>query len=190
MIVDGNQLIMDLRSGMQDYELIRKYNLSESELRELLNELSKRFEYYYEKTSRTTKSHSEKINESFRRIAYRTSDAAGSPIAFTSAVLLFLIWALLGPFLNYSDTWLLIVNTLGNTGVFLTVFLIQNTQNRHAKAVQLKLNELVMAVEGARRKMVAVEHLPDHELKEIEEEFLMLGQQVEDLKTPIKNDED
>ena len=95
----------------------------------------------------------------------------GSPIAFISAVLIVVLWALTGPLFRFSDTWQLVINTGTTIVTFLVVFMIQNTQNRDSKAIQLKLDELLRAVSKARTSMVDLEELSDKELDKLEAEF-------------------
>ena len=90
----------------------------------------------------------------FARFALWTSRAAGHPIAFVTAVLVILIWAVTGPLFRFSDTWQLAINTGTTIVTFFMVFLIQNTQNRESTAMQLKLDELIRAVEGDRKSVV------------------------------------
>ena len=115
------------------------------------------------------------MNDLFRKLAHRTSEAAGSPWAFIAAVSIILIWALTGPVFHFSDTWQLVINTSTTILTFLMVFLIQNTQNRDAKAIHLKLDELIKSVQGARNAMVNLEDLSDTELARLEQEFKRLG---------------
>jgi low affinity Fe/Cu permease len=96
--------------------------------------------------------------------------AAGSPLTFTIAVFVVIFWALSGSFFDYSDTWQLLINTTTTIATFLMVFLIQNTQNRDAKAMQLKLDELIRATK-ARDSFMDIEDLSDEELAHITEEF-------------------
>jgi low affinity Fe/Cu permease len=113
----------------------------------------------------------------FRRFASTTSDATGSWWAFMLAVLLIVGWLAAGFFVQggFQNTFYqLIINTGTTIITFLMVFLIQNTQNRDAKAIHLKLDELLRAVEGARTSMANLENLPDEELKRIQEEFKRL----------------
>jgi low affinity Fe/Cu permease len=88
------------------------------------------------------------------------------------------VWAVLGPVYHYSDTWQLVINTATTIVTFLMVFLIQNTQNRDAKAIQLKLDELIRGVRGARTGLVRLEELTDAELKELEASFESLRRRV------------
>jgi low affinity Fe/Cu permease len=116
------------------------------------------------------------MNEFFRRFSSVTSDIVGSSWAFIVAVLIIIIWGASGPAFGYSDTWQLVINTGTTIITFLMVFLIQNTQNRDAKAIHLKLDELLRAVEGARTSMANLENMPDEELKRLQEEFQQLCQ--------------
>ena len=95
----------------------------------------------------------------------------GSAWAFTLAMIIILVWGLSGPTFHFSETWQLIINTGTTIVTFLMVFLIQNTQNRDAKAVNLKLDEIIRAVKGARNKLISLEGLSDEALKELEEQF-------------------
>jgi low affinity Fe/Cu permease len=111
------------------------------------------------------------VNKFFRKFSHKTSDAVGSPWAFMLAVLIIVVWAVTGPLFGFSDTWQLVINTGTTIVTFLMVFLIQNTQNRDAKAIHLKLDELIRGVEGARTGMVDLEDMSDEELQELQEEF-------------------
>ena len=115
------------------------------------------------------------VKDSFRRFATRTSLAFGSPQAFTCALLLVIAWAATGPYFHYSDAWQLVINTGTTIATFLLVFLLQNTQIRDTKALNLKLDELLRAIDGARTGMVNVEELPDEELDRIYRELERLG---------------
>jgi low affinity Fe/Cu permease len=110
-------------------------------------------------------------HETFRRIAHRTSEWVGTPLAFTIAVFIIVTWAVLGPVFGFSDTWQLVINTSTTIVTFLMVFLIQNTQNRDAKAVHLKLDELIHGVGGARNRLIDLEDLTDAELDRLQHEF-------------------
>ena len=98
----------------------------------------------------------------------------GSPWLFVVSALLILVWLISGPFTHFSDTWQLLVNTATTVFTFLAVFLIQNTQNRDAKAVHLKLDELIHAIKGARDKFVDLEDLSDAELERLQQQFRKL----------------
>ena len=103
----------------------------------------------------------------------------GSAWAFSAAVLVILLWLVTGPVFHFSDTWQLIINTATTVITFLMVFLIQNTQNRDAKAMHLKLDELIRAVEGARNQLVDLENLSDEDLKKLEEQFQRTRERAE-----------
>lgn len=103
----------------------------------------------------------------FGKFASRSSQFLGSRWSFVAAIGVVVIWALTGPIFHYSDTWQLVINTGTTIVTFLMVFLIQNTQNRDARAIHLKLNELIHAVDKAKNKMIDVENLSDVELDEL-----------------------
>jgi low affinity Fe/Cu permease len=104
----------------------------------------------------------------FLKFARAISGAVGKPWAFISAVIVVLGWAVSGPIFGYSDTWQLVINTSTTIITFLMVFLIQNTQNRDTEALRLKLDELILAVDGARNEFVDIDDLDDDELKALE----------------------
>ena len=112
----------------------------------------------------------------FRVVANRISVWTGSASVFLLAVLVIIIWGTTGPVFGYSDTWQLIINTGTTIVTFLMVFLIQNTQNRDSKAVQLKLDELIRATKGARNQYVVLEDLNDDDLAELNSQFKELTQ--------------
>ena len=113
------------------------------------------------------------MKEVFRKISNRVSQAAGSATAFLLAFFLVVLWASTGPIFDFSDTWQLIINTATTIGTFLMVFLIQNTQNRDGKAMQLKLDELIRATK-ARDAFVDLEDLNDDELAQLDQDFRAL----------------
>jgi len=123
------------------------------------------------------------MRDLFRRFAHATSGAVGTPWAFLLAVLIIVVWALTGPLFHYSDTWQLVINTGTTIVTFLIVFLIQNTQNRDARAIHLKLDELLRGVVKARTGMVDLEELSDEELDRIHAEFQTLRKQRENDST-------
>ena len=110
----------------------------------------------------------------FRKFSIAAANALGSSWMFIANVFLILLWLLAGPLFNYSDTWQLVVNTATTVITYLAVFLIQNTQNRDAKAIHLKLDELIRGVSGARTHLVDLENLTDEELSSLQEEFTRL----------------
>jgi low affinity Fe/Cu permease len=111
------------------------------------------------------------MRETFRKFANRVSLAVGSAWAFLVAAAVVLTWILSGPLFGFSDTWQLVINTGTTIVTFLVVFLIQNTQNRDARAIHLKLDELIRAVHGARNQLVDLEQLSDEELERLQREF-------------------
>ena len=114
------------------------------------------------------------MNELFHKIAAKVSYFAGSPITFIAAIFIIAVWGLSGSAFNFSDTWQLVINTGTTIVTFLMVFLIQNTQNRDAKAFHLKLDELLKGVKGARAGLIDIENLPDEELEKFHDEFKKL----------------
>ena len=107
----------------------------------------------------------------FTWIAGRIAAFAGQPIAFVLALALIVIWGVSGPMFHYSDTWQLVVNTATTIVTFLMVFLIQNSQNRDAAAMQAKLDELIRALDPARNSYIGIEHLTEKELERIRAEI-------------------
>jgi low affinity Fe/Cu permease len=123
----------------------------------------------------------EDMNDFFRRFSVSSANAMGSPWAFVASALIVAIWAFSGPLFDYSDTWQLVINTGTTVLTFLAVFLIQNTQNRDAKAIHLKLDELIKSADGARNRLVDVEGMPDEQMDELHEEFLQLRDEEEEV---------
>jgi low affinity Fe/Cu permease len=111
------------------------------------------------------------MTDVFRRFAQLCATAVGSSWAFLVAVLVIIGWAATGPLFHYSDTWQLVINTGTSLITFLMVFIIQNSQNRDARAMQLKLDELLCAVENARTGLVNLEELDDAEIARLQAEF-------------------
>ena len=127
------------------------------------------------------------VRDAFRVFAHRSSVMLGSAWAFTGAVVVILVWLLTGPMFHFSDTWQLIINTATTVITFLLVFLIQNTQNRDAKAVHLKLDELIRAVKGARNQLLDLENLSDEELMNLEEQFQRIRKRAEGDGSPSRH---
>ena len=123
------------------------------------------------------------VRDAFRCFAQRSSSILGSAWSFCGAVLIIVVWLVTGPTFHFSDTWQLIINTATTVVTFLMVFLIQNTQNRDAKAMHLKLDELIRAVKGARNQLVDLENLSDDELKKLEKQFQRLRKEAENNRT-------
>lgn len=111
------------------------------------------------------------MHDFFRKFAHNVSLAVGSAWAFLLALAAVLFWGLTGPIFGFSDTWQLVINTGTTVVTFLVVFIIQNTQNRDAKAIHLKLDELIRASKGARTQLVELEELSDEELGKLQAEF-------------------
>jgi low affinity Fe/Cu permease len=101
----------------------------------------------------------------FNLCATKISTAAGQPLTFVIALTIIIVWAVCGPMFHYSDTWQLIINTGTTIVTFLMVFLIQNSQNRDAAAMQAKLDELLRAVDKAREQFIGIEHLTDQQIE-------------------------
>ena len=116
----------------------------------------------------------------FAHLATRTATLVGSPWAFLLAVASLLFWGVLGPLYRYSDTWQLIINTVTTVVTFLIVFLIQNTQNRDAKAIHLKLDEIIRSIRHAHNEMIDIEKLSDEELEELAKRYEHIRQESEE----------
>lgn len=111
--------------------------------------------------------------------AHKSAALMGSPWMFLSALLAVLVWGATGPLFHFSDSWQLVINTSTTVITFLMVFLIQHTQNRDGKAMQLKLDELLRAVGAARTGLVRLEELSDEEIASLEAEFQKLHKKME-----------
>ena len=107
----------------------------------------------------------------FRRIADPTASVAGSPVAFTATVAVTAVWLILGPVFKFSDTWQLSMNTIASQVTFLIALLLQNTQNRDTRALQLKLDELIRSSGNARNQLINLEEMDDSALDSLEREF-------------------
>ena len=118
----------------------------------------------HEEQTRTT-------NDWFGQFAAKASGWLGSKWAFVGAALVIIVWAITGPLFHFSNTWQLVINTGTTIVTFLMVFLIQNTQNRDARAINLKLNELIRAIDKARDQMIDIENLSDLELDELQAKY-------------------
>ncbi len=111
------------------------------------------------------------MGDIFHIIASKISSVTGSAGAFIVALVAIVVWGVTGPVFKFSDTWQLVINTSTTIITFLMVFLIQNTQNRDAKAIHLKLDELLKGVKGARTGLVNIEEMPDDQLEDLHQEF-------------------
>src|SRR6266705_937217 len=135
------------------------------------------------------------VSDAFRVFARRSSAMLGSAWAFAGALLVILVWILTGPTFHFSDTWQRIINTGTTIVTFLMVFLIQNTQNRDAKAVHLKLDEVIRALKSARNQLIDLEKLSDEDLTSLEKQFALVRKKAErngnnsNGKTPVKRAE-
>ena len=118
------------------------------------------------------------MKDTFRIFSRWIAERAGSPLAFTLALMTVVIWGLTGPTFHFSETWQLVINTGTTIITFLMVFLIQNAQNRDSKAIHLKLNELIKGVKGARNELVDLEEASDEELEILHAEFKDLHDQI------------
>jgi low affinity Fe/Cu permease len=112
----------------------------------------------------------------FRVFADRTAEVTGSPWAFSVVVVITAGWLAAGPIFHFSDTWQLTMNTAASQVTFLIAFLLQNTQNRDTRALQLKLDELLRATGGARTSLMNLEKLSDEELARLQKEFERISQ--------------
>ncbi len=120
---------------------------------------------------RNQKKNSGRRRDAFSRFASSVSRLAGKPIVFAMACGIIVVWAASGPMFGYSDTWQLVINTGTTIITFLMVFVIQNSQNRDGAALQIKLDELIRALEGAENALLDLEELGDVELEKIRQEY-------------------
>src|SRR6266403_3532251 len=127
------------------------------------------------------------ISDAFRVFARRSAMMLGSAWAFAGAVFVIFVWLVTGPTFHFSDTWQLIINTATTIITFLMVFLIQNTQNRDAKAMHLKLDEIIRALKKARNELVDLEDLSDEELHKLEEQFRKMRKRAEADDSPSRH---
>jgi low affinity Fe/Cu permease len=125
------------------------------------------------------------MHELFRKFAFKVSKQVGSPWMFVGALTVIVVWAVTGPIFHFSDTWQLVINTGTTIVTFLMVFLIQNTQNRDAEAIQLKLDELIRAISEARTSLVDLEDLSDEDLERLRAEFRRLHERESRKSSPV-----
>ena len=107
----------------------------------------------------------------FHIFATQAAYLVGTKWAFLAALLVIVLWLVSGPYFHYSDTWQLIINTGTTVVTFLVVFLIQNTQNRDARAIHLKLDEIIKSIDQAQNEMIDIEHLSDAELQKLADKY-------------------
>ncbi len=124
------------------------------------------------------------VGRLFDTIAGKITRTSGSPAAFISAALVVIIWAITGPFAGYSETWQLVINTGTTIITFLMVFLIQQSQNKDTMAIQLKLNELIAALEKADNKLIDIEDLTEEEIEAIKKKYIHLSDQDQSSPPP------
>jgi low affinity Fe/Cu permease len=122
------------------------------------------------------------LSARFGELATRAAGLVGSPWAFLASLLTVLLWGATGPRFHYSDTWQLVINTGTTIVTFLMVFLIQNTQNRDARAIHLKLDEVIRSIHDAHNEMINIETLSDRELAELATRYQKFKEQYEKRK--------
>lgn len=123
----------------------------------------------------------------FEKFSNKVTQVTGTSGAFAIAALMIIIWAVAGPFFHFSETWQLVINTGTTIVTFLMVFLIQKSQNKDSKAIQLKLNELVASVSGASNRMVNIEDLNENQLDELHKAYVKLVESRETKENDIKD---
>jgi low affinity Fe/Cu permease len=125
------------------------------------------------------------MKDGFRKIANSIANAVGTPWSFLIALAIVIVWAVSGPLFKFSDTWQLVINTGTTIVTFLMVFLIQNAQNRDAKAIHLKLDEVLRSMHEARDSLVDIEDAPDKEMERYDREFRFVHEKAEDGSTVV-----
>ena len=125
----------------------------------------------------------------FTRFANAASRFAGSPLSFALALSVVLVWIVTGPLFGFSDTWQLVINTGTTIVTFLMVFLIQNSQNRDARALQVKLDELIRATRGAHNSLLDLEELEEHELQRFQARYEALARRARERGMPDADDD-
>jgi low affinity Fe/Cu permease len=127
------------------------------------------------------------VNDAFRKFAGKVSFLAGSPWTFIVAVLIIIAWLISGPIFHFSDTWQLAINTGTTIVTFIMVFLIQNTQNRDAMAIHLKLDELIRSAKEARNSLLDLEDASDEDLEKLHRQFQEMRERQGDVIQAAKN---
>jgi low affinity Fe/Cu permease len=132
------------------------------------------------------------LEKAFSRFASAASHWAGSPLAFAAAAAIVIIWAIAGPFFGFSDVWQLTINTGTTIVTFLIVFLIQNSQNRDTKALQIKMDELLRATKGASNALIDLENMTEAEIDHLHERYSRLAAHAKELGVDLdwQKDED
>lgn len=116
----------------------------------------------------------------FHVFATHAANWVGTKYAFLAAIVTVLIWLISGPYFHYSDTWQLVINTATTVVTFLVVFLIQNTQNRDARAIHLKLDEIIKSIDKAQNEMIDIEHLSDSELQRLADKYQKVREECDE----------
>ena len=138
-----------------------------------MNEIHKKYKVVVvrEKTDLDKKNHPKSKQDTFHKLSVKIANKLGNAWAFFIALFIIVSWAVTGPIFDFSDTWQLIINTGTTIVTFLMVFVIQNTQNRDGRAMQLKLDELISSSRAARSEFVDIEELSDSELDALAQQF-------------------
>src|SRR5438270_2195513 len=124
----------------------------------------------------------------FHRFATQAAGWVGNKWAFLTALIVILLWLVSGPYFHYSDTWQLIINTGTTVVTFLVVFLIQNTQNRDARAIHLKLDEIIKSIDQAHNEMIDIEHLSDPELQKLADKYQRVREECDNRRKRTRKD--
>jgi low affinity Fe/Cu permease len=126
--------------------------------------------------------------QGFHFFATQAAYWVGTKWAFLTALLVIVLWLVSGPYFHYSDTWQLIINTGTTVVTFLVVFLIQNTQNRDARAIHLKLDEIIKSIDQAQNEMIDIEHLSDPELQKLADKYQTVREECDNRSTRLKKE--
>src|ERR1044072_755140 len=121
-----------------------------------------------------------RLSALFQKMSNKVTKATGSPYAFLIALTLVIVWAITGPIFGFSDTWQLVINTGTTIITFLMVFIIQSSQNRDTAALQVKVDELIRAIEGARNELLDLEELDEAELTKMRDHYELLAREARD----------
>jgi low affinity Fe/Cu permease len=127
-------------------------------------------------------------DKGFHVFATQAANWVGTKWAFLAAILVVVAWVVCGPYFHYSDTWQLVINTGTTVITFLVVFLIQNTQNRDARAIHLKLDEIIKSIDQAQNEMIDIEHLSDEELQKLADKYQKVREECDTRSKRRKKD--
>lgn len=175
---------MSNRDHNQEENAARRAALHRPRHRNIANSQGHRHSHAPENSSSVSypdhseRGHHESLRDRFQHFAHATSNAVGSVWAFLLALLIVIVWGFTGPIFGYSDTWQLVINTGTTIVTFVMVFLIQSTQNRDARAMHLKLDELIRAIHGARNDLMNLEDLPEEDLDALAAQFASMHKRV------------